>query len=218
MSNSFDKYNNYKIPDIGTNVRNIKPRGRIGLNAENITHVSKDKLEKQRLKERNFGHIRYSADIIDDPINQQKKSLCYVNDIERFHHNFAQSENKERHQRKNKYNQKIENLKNDREKRENLRYDLMHEQYQRKQSQLDNFVPLKNNPSMPYNPITLRYNDSLDGKRLQLADEKTIWRAKLRQKMLFEKQSSGYDPINGNKQEYQKSIVRPNTPPELYSK
>lgn len=198
------------------NVRNIKPRHR-NLNNEN-TIRSKDFLEKKRLKERHFGHIRYESDVIDDPINpipDKNKSLSYSNDIDRFNVNIIEENLKEKTNKLSKQNLKIQHLTKERIDRDKKRWDSMNLQYESNENKIKNFTPIKNNPSMPYDPITLRYNDSKDGKRLEFQDKNAIYRAKLREKRLFEKQTSGFDPVTGKPKRYTNVIVKPEIPKEL---
>lgn len=213
------------IPPPITEVRNIKPRNRNSSNSDgrNVHNRDsrfgvKDVLEKKRLKERSFGHIRYSADIIDDPINpipDAYQSLSYSNDIERFDSNIADFSVQQKQDRLSKHDLKIAHLTQERLERDQQRWDHMNLQYEADENKVKQFHPIKNNPSMPYNPITLRYDDSLDGKRLEFRDKQSIYRAKLREQRLFEKQSSGYDPLTGEVKQYNKEIVPPQKPKEL---
>eukprot|EP01083_Nonionella_stella_P306600 1074372_1 len=292
------------------NVRNIKPRSRNrshtnGASADNMNSrfVNKDVIEKKRLKERAFGHVRYNPDIIDDPINpipnntqslsysndierfnrdiieyntQQKndkisrhnlkiqhltkeridrdkqrwnsmnlqyetdenkikrfnpvknnpsmpynpipnntQSLSYSNDIERFNRDIIEYNTQQKNDKISRHNLKIQHLTKERIDRDKQRWNSMNLQYETDENKIKRFNPVKNNPSMPYNPITLRYDDSLDGKRLEYQDKQSIYRAKLREKRLFEKQTCGYDPVTGKPKMYTNNIVKPAIPNEL---
>ena len=55
---------------------------------------------------------------------------------------------------------------------------------------------------MPYDAITLRYNDGLDGERLRFHDDKVRYRAAVRSRNLQRcgDTRTGYNIINGNDQ------------------
>lgn len=198
-------------------VRNIKPKGR-----KDIT-FNKDKFEKNRLKERTFGHVRYESNLIDNPIIADRNGLSYTNEIDRFTLDFNEQQKNDKQNKIKKHEKKIKKLKIERDIRHNKRIELMNNQFEYKEKQikqkqetmLNNPFTYKNGLSMPYDPITLKYNDGIDGQRLYFQDKRTIWRAKLRQKMLFEKSNSGFDPITGQPKQFTGNIIKPQTPPEL---
>lgn len=59
---------------------------------------------------------------------------------------------------------------------------------------------LKNNSCVPYDAITLRYNDGIDGDRLRYDDEKVRYRAALRSQNLMRcgDTRTGYDIVSGH--------------------
>ena len=63
--------------------------------------------------------------------------------------------------------------------------------------------------SVPYNPVTLRYNDNAAGEELQKSDDLVRWRAAQRAKQLHERGNSGFNPITGS---LATEIVVPNLP------
>lgn len=208
-------------PPAITNVRNIKPRKRNrDLNAvnNNSRFVNREVYEKQRLKERTFGHIRHESATIDDPINPIKdkvESLSYSDDIDRFDSNIIDDHIKEKCSKIQKHSLKIQHLTQERIDRDTKRWNAMQTEFDQNEEKIKKLNPIKNEASMPYNPITLRYDDSLDGKRLEFQDQQSIYRAKLREKRLFEKQTCGYCPLTGTKKAYQNEIERPSTPSEI---
>ena len=205
-----------------TSVRNIKPRKRSNVNKNNSRFVNKDVYEKRLLKERTFGHIRYEAESIDDPINPIKdavESLSYSDDIDRFDSNIVDENNKKRRDKLTRHCLKIEHLSRERIDRDTQRWNAMNDEFDANEDKIKKFAPIKNEPSMPYNPITLRYDDSAQGKRLEFEDQQSIYRAKLREKRLFEKQTSGFDPLTGKPKAYKTdAIQRPLTPEEIKEK
>jgi len=71
-----------------------------------------------------------------------------------------------------------------------------------------------NKSSMPYNPISLRYDDGSDGDRLRYADESLRYRSALRADHLQQRMTStGFNPITGeayNKVPIPAAPTRPN--------
>ena len=56
----------------------------------------------------------------------------------------------------------------------------------------------RNNSSVPYNPITLKYNETADGEKLRYADQAIKYRAAIRAQMLQSRMSAdGYNPVTG---------------------
>ncbi|GIQ80105.1 hypothetical protein KIPB_000851 [Kipferlia bialata] len=56
----------------------------------------------------------------------------------------------------------------------------------------------KNEGGAPYNPITLQYNDGLDGRRLEYDDECARFRAERRSENIYRNQNSKYNPVTGD--------------------
>lgn len=55
-----------------------------------------------------------------------------------------------------------------------------------------------NKLSMPYNPISMRYDDSAEGDRLRYADDSLRYRGALRAEHLQQRMTStGFNPITG---------------------
>lgn len=55
-----------------------------------------------------------------------------------------------------------------------------------------------NKPSMPWNPITLRYDDGEDGERLRAEDERIRYRAAVRAQHLHQRNmAEPFNPITG---------------------
>ena len=56
----------------------------------------------------------------------------------------------------------------------------------------------KNESSVPYDPLTLQYNDSYAGRKLKYEDDKVKYRAKLRsRKLYYEQNRNGFNPVTG---------------------
>ena len=57
----------------------------------------------------------------------------------------------------------------------------------------------RNVSSVPYDPITLKYNDNQDGLRLRYADDTIRYRAALRAQNLQSRMTAdGFNPVTGN--------------------
>ena len=70
-----------------------------------------------------------------------------------------------------------------------------------------------NQSSLPYDPITLMYDDGNDGERLKYYDDKTRWRAGMRaQNMQKHDMSTPYNPITGNPLTRLEVQARPKSP------
>jgi hypothetical protein len=70
-----------------------------------------------------------------------------------------------------------------------------------------------NQSSLPYDPITLMYDDGNDGERLKYYDDKTRWRAGLRaQNMQKHDMSTPYNPITGDPLAKIEVMARPSSP------
>merc|ERR1712205_288817 len=61
----------------------------------------------------------------------------------------------------------------------------------------DPMIGRKNNGGQPYNVVNHRYDDNLDGKRLQYHDDMVKYRADVRSTHLAARQHLGFNPITG---------------------
>lgn len=86
---------------------------------------------------------------------------------------------------------------------EEQRWRTIEMQHQTEQQHMDrmrenNSFARSNKTSMPYNPISLKYDDGHDGERLRYSDESLRYRGALRAEHLQRRMTStGYDPITG---------------------
>ena len=56
----------------------------------------------------------------------------------------------------------------------------------------------RNNSSVPYDPITLKYHDSHEGEKLQYTDDMIRYRAGIRSNYLYQhSQGDGHNPLTG---------------------
>ena len=66
----------------------------------------------------------------------------------------------------------------------------------------------RNVNSVPYNPISLNYNNNQDGDKLRLSDDMVRFRAAHRAKQLRDRDTCGFNPITGE------SVMQVQVPPK----
>ena len=67
----------------------------------------------------------------------------------------------------------------------------------------------RNNSSVPYDPITLKYNDTHEGEKLKYTDDMIRYRAGIRSNYLYQHSAGdGYNPLTGAE------TVGPTIPPK----
>ena len=144
-------------------------------------------------------------------------------DSDRYHTDVIGDQRAERRRAMQKREAAIEKRRQDHERREESRFRRMddearaaeeHAQYLR-----DN--PNKgraNQSSVPYDPVSMRYDDSLDGQRLKHKDQRARYAAKLRTNRLqAQTNRNGYNPITGEDVPNPANPARPETPQVLRS-
>ena len=187
---------------------NIQPRDR----KTRRDTTSKETLEKSRLQNRRECHFKYTnLGKITEP---EKGSLGFCSDSDRFQTDYSGAEFLQRqgsiHQRKAMLDAKRAALIEREEARwqqietaqsaERDKWDRIREEGARNRTNVN---------SVPYNPVTLRYNDNAAGEELQKSDDLVRWRAAQRAKQLHERGNSGFNPITGS---LATEIVVPNLP------
>eukprot|EP00164_Ancoracysta_twista_P004772 GFYU01006462.1.p1 GENE.GFYU01006462.1~~GFYU01006462.1.p1 ORF type:complete len:214 (-),score=68.13 GFYU01006462.1:126-767(-) len=179
--------------------RNVRPRGR----NERRQNFNRDVLEKARLGSRREGFHRY-----DDPgnvVTMDSNPMVpgFMSESDRFHTDTAGEEKRRREQYLQKYDEMIDHKRERALQREEDRWHKLEDEARAEQERADslkNTLKAKNNEnSVPYNPITQRYDDGDDGDKLKRQDEYLRYRADVRAHYLFTKGSGdGFDPITGN--------------------
>lgn len=175
---------------------NVIPRTREEREADN----DKDGLEKLRLQGRRGGHYKYHGS--SNPIMPDKDSLSYIDESERFSTDAA-AEEYDRRQRKLMEREEIyERRRAAMYAREETRWDKIEQEHQYtmfKQRDLKNHdMAKRNQSSVAYNPITLKYDDSYNGQYLKYKDETVRYKAAQRAAVMYSRQSSqDYDVISG---------------------
>jgi hypothetical protein len=185
--------------------RNIKPMTR------HERRALKDKvaLEKDRLMKRSGLSAKlYRENAPQDSMGltcPEPQAAGFLADADRFHTDTSGEEflaRKAKHEEKQlQYDQK----RVSRVEREEARWQAIEEKKAEEEKYWDDqresgAKAMKNNSCVPYDAITLRYNDGLDGDRLRYDDEKVRYRAALRSQNLMRcgDTRTGYNIISGH--------------------
>jgi len=185
---------NRELPEIGP-VRNIAPSGRVQ------HRKNREQVEKTRLKQRNYGFQRYGKEI-DNILETEKSAPSYMTNSDRLQTNAC---GEEKTRQDNKRKEKLEFEKRKREtntRREQDRVEMEDEIWNHEQNRVRDMrdqgsKAKRNADSEPYDIISLKYNDSLDGVRLYHADQKVRYRSKCRARNLDERTNGNFNPITG---------------------
>ncbi|KAL1523442.1 hypothetical protein AB1Y20_018382 [Prymnesium parvum] len=197
-------------PELGQ-VVNLQPVSR----KERLSQQHREDLEKMRLRARREKFCRYEEGGIEQPAD----SLGYIPEADRFTTDIAAAEKHERdhaiaRQQQIQYNKRV-----NRAEAEEQRWRTLEIQHQMETQRMANMrdhgtAARSNKSSMPYNPISLRYDDGSDGDRLRYADESLRYRSALRADHLQQRMTStGFNPITGeayNKVPIPAAPTRPN--------
>lgn len=156
--------------------------------------------EKELLKQRPGKQVVY-----DHPITEPDPgSLCYCPDGNRFEQDFSGHEKQRRVKAVQGKEAAITARRAKNAEREESRWKEIDHQYQKEQGKeefrrTEGSKAQRNNSSVPYNPITLKYNDSEAGERLRYTDDMIKYRGAIRSNYLHEHQNAdGYNPISGD--------------------
>ena len=176
---------------------NVEPRTR----AYRLAQMDKESLEKQRLVERKGGYHKYEK--IKAVTEYEAGTVGFMPESGRFDTDTVGEEWRRRQAKIERAQQIYNNKRQENIVREEHRWAKMEEQ---KKAEVEKYTryradPLmgkKNVGSMPFDVVTLKYNDGADGARMAYEDEQIRYRAALRAKNLHEKSTgSSFDPITG---------------------
>ncbi|CEL96000.1 unnamed protein product [Vitrella brassicaformis CCMP3155] len=179
----------------------IKPRTR----AERNALRDRESLEKERLRNRTGGFHRYEdpGNLIQ-PIKDDPKNPTLPNPIDRFVRTaeVAELEREDRKREQGKRDQFHENRRMSRESREEQRWRRMEEREECDKQRVQNLQmysqkAFKNRSGAPFDIVTLRYDQSEEGRRLQHADLMAQYREKVRATNLAYRNHAGFNPILG---------------------
>lgn len=181
------------VPPVG-HVNNVRPVGR------DARRQHREQIEKTRLGQRNFGFIRHHD--VTCPLNISENSCQYSDVTQQF---IGNSANKEKQTRERLIQQKKSYLNGKRQAgidKEEQRWREIEEEHtardeRMKAARADPLTGKNCRNSMPYNPITLRYNNDPEGNRLLHEDNMTKYRGLLRSRRLDKYTNGGYNPITG---------------------
>lgn len=186
------------MADIGP-VRNIAPRGRLARTQDRET------IEKNNLKQRTTNFVRYRPDEIDQPFKVPEFSVGFMADADRFHTDVAGDFKKLKEQRI-VHNQQVDEYKRTQHiQRESNRWAAMEQKEQKEDAYWEALRADSNNPkvrrnlpSVPYDLVTMQYNDNQDGQRLKYQDDLVKHRAVLRAESLRSRMNGAFNPLTGD--------------------
>lgn len=166
--------------------------------------MSREQFEKENLKKRREGFTRYPADVIDQPLAIQPSSQngVYMSEHDRLHTDVAGEERRRRDAASRAQQQRLLQKRDSALAREEKRWEGMASETRKEEERLERkrtngLAAKKNQPSLPFNPITLEYSNSYSGGMLQHHDDLTKWRSALRTQNLYTKQNGEFNPITG---------------------
>jgi hypothetical protein len=81
-----------------------------------------------------------------------------------------------------------------------------------------NLVGRKNNPGMAFNPLTLQYDNSVQGEILKKRDEESKFRALMRATNIDKHSNQGYNILNGEDRIIMQKRMQNEIDPEVYKK
>jgi len=149
-------------------------------------------------------------------LSLQPNAAGFLADADRFHSDTA---GEEYLKRKADYSRKQDiynNTRIQRQENEESRWKKIEEaksaeeEYWQQQRSLGN-KSMKNKSCVPYDPLTLQYNDSMDGEKLRYEDDLVRHRAKVRAQNIVKHGDTrcGYNIINGVQNDTQQHIAAP---------
>ena len=157
---------------------------------------------------------------INDP---DPMSDIYISEGERFNKDFARVEYEKRcrdHIKKKERYQTLQNILFDRERKrwEKMDYDYLKNENKVMMNKEKNLVGRKNNPGMAFNPITLRYDSSVQGEILKKRDEESKYRALVRASNIDRHTNTGYNILTGEDRTIMQKRMQNEIDPEVYKK
>ena len=116
-----------------------------------------------------------------------------------------------------------QNKKNILYERERKRWEKMDYEYLKAENKImmnkeRNLVGRKNNPGMAFNPLTLQYDNSVQGEILKRRDDESKFRALMRATNIDKHANAGYNIINGEERTIMENRMRKEIEPSVYQK
>ena len=150
-------------------------------------------------------------------------SDIYISEGERFNKDFAAYDYNRRNQEHERKKEMYQNRKNILYERERKRWEKMDYEYLKAENKImmnkeKNLVGRKNNPGMAFNPLTLQYDNSVQGEILKRRDDESKFRALMRATNIDKHANAGYNIINGQERNIMEKRMKEEIEPSVYKK
>ena len=150
-------------------------------------------------------------------------SDIYISEGERFNKDFAAYDYNRRNVEHERRKEMYQNKKNQLYERERKRWEKMDYEYLKAENKImmnkeRNLVGRKNNPGMAFNPLTLQYDNSVQGEILKRRDDESKFRALMRATNIDKHANAGYNIINGQERNIMEKRMIKEIEPSVYKK
>ena len=150
-------------------------------------------------------------------------SDIYISEGERFNKDFAAYDYNRRNIEHERKKEIYQNRKNQLYERERKRWERMDYEYLKAENKImmnkeKNLVGRKNNPGMAFNPLTLQYDNSVQGEILKRRDDESKFRALMRATNIDKHANAGYNIINGQERNIMEKRMKEEIEPSVYQK
>ena len=150
-------------------------------------------------------------------------SDIYISEGERFNKDFAAYDYNRRnieHERKKEMyqNKKYQLYERERKRWERMDYEYLKAENKVMMNKEKNLVGRKNNPGMAFNPLTLQYDNSVQGEILKRRDDESKFRALMRATNIDKHANAGYNIINGQERNIMETRMKQEIEPSVYQK
>ena len=150
-------------------------------------------------------------------------SDIYISEGERFNKDFAAYDYNRRNIEHERKKEMYQNKKNQLYERERKRWERMDYEYLKAENKVmmnkeKNLVGRKNNPGMAFNPLTLQYDNSVQGEILKRRDDESKFRALMRATNIDKHANAGYNIINGQERNIMETRMKQEIEPSVYKK
>ena len=150
-------------------------------------------------------------------------SDIYISEGERFNKYFAAYDYNRRNIEHERKKEMYQNKKNQLYERERKRWERMDYEYLKAENKImmnkeKNLVGRKNNPGMAFNPLTLQYDNSVQGEILKRRDDESKFRALMRATNIDKHANAGYNIINGQERNIMEKRMKEEIEPSVYKK
>ena len=147
----------------------------------------------------------------------------YISEGERFNKDFAAYDYNRRNIEHERKKEMYQNKKNQLYERERKRWERMDYEYLKAENKVmmnkeKNLVGRKNNPGMAFNPLTLQYDNSVQGEILKRRDDESKFRALMRATNIDKHANAGYNIINGQERNIMETRMKQEIEPSVYQK